>query len=317
MTLDLPVRSRLQVILLNFGCLLVAFGLVTLRVGLEVNFIQRELYSMSLVYTPWWLSYVIYVIGIGILFSAWISCRGVNRNHNGLMFAFACTLSGIVFFQIYVGAMVLACTAKVGLVTHEAMLRAMQTYFLTRRKDTRSVWDTFQRDFKCCGGRSPSDWVMIPPSGGSHPTSCGVWGKPQDLPGCMDKLILQTSHLFPLCGYFLIAMAILEVFGILVGACIIGASETTEEVPLAAIIPETKSKLESRSSIRLEKKELLTRQEMTTLPYAIKSAGDSSLRSSTTTVPGRSSEMMKSLQGSQNLLLFDSTQELSSDQTQE
>jgi len=175
------------------------------------------------------------VIGGIIFIIAFFGCCGAWKENSCMVKTFALLLILIMVLQIIIGITAYVVRKPVEEEITEKMVASMDNYEV--EEAVTKVWDSFQKDFKCCGTNSPADWfgkqnftntttagkVTLPDSCCKVETElCGVNALLTTFNevGCKDGFVNMVKTNVEIVGGVCIGLAFIQIFGILLACCL-------------------------------------------------------------------------------------------------
>lgn len=164
-------------------------------------------------------------VGVIIFFIAVFGCCGAFKENYCCTMIFAVLLFIIFVLEIAAGI--------AGFVLRGKVEHYVEDYMDKTLANNDKVWDTVQKDFKCCGVRNYTDWTRANKTG--IPVSCcKVAGcKPPDgiyKDGCLTKFTTWLEDKIYIVGAVGIALAFIQIVGILFACCLARAIKKEYEV---------------------------------------------------------------------------------------
>lgn len=164
-------------------------------------------------------------VGVIIFFIAVFGCCGAFKENYCCTMIFAVLLVIIFILEIAAGIAGFVLRGKVEHYVEEYMDKTLA--------GDNKVWDTVQKDFKCCGVRNYTDWNTL--ANKTAPASCCV--KAGCTPpagiyegGCLNKFETWLKDKIYIVGAVGIALAFIQIVGILFACCLARAIKKEYEV---------------------------------------------------------------------------------------
>lgn len=110
-------------------------------------------------------------IGVVIFFIAFFGCCGAWKENYCMVTTFAIFLSLIIIVEIAAAIAGYVFRNKLSTVVQDSLTDMISNY-KNGSAEFREAVDGLQRDFKCCGVNSSTDWRGFSPQGNSVPDSC-------------------------------------------------------------------------------------------------------------------------------------------------
>ncbi|XP_019960245.1 CD63 antigen [Paralichthys olivaceus] len=205
-------------------------GLALIVVGILV---QMALHNTLIIHdaTASGAPIVVIVVGVVIFFIAFFGCCGAWKENYCMVTMFAILLSLIIIVEIAGAIAAYIFRNKLSTVVQDSLTEMISSYN-NSTDEFRDTVDKLQKDLKCCGVNSSSDWRSFKPQGNSVPDSCcvnvsancgnGTMTDPAKVhqKGCHDALeaFLKKNILWVIVAALVIAL--LQIMG-LVFACVL------------------------------------------------------------------------------------------------
>lgn len=157
-------------------------------------------------------------VGVIIFFIAFFGCCGAMKENYNCVMIFAVLLTIIFILEIAGGIAGFVLKGKVGDTVTKYMGQTMDN-------NNTKVWDEVQKDFQCCGIHNASDWTdhkrTVPTSCCKVPSAanCTTTG-PLYTDGCYDKFSTFIEDKIYIVGAIGIALAFVQIVGILFACCL-------------------------------------------------------------------------------------------------
>jgi len=116
---------------------------------------------------------VLIVVGVVIFFIAFFGCCGAFKENYCMVTTFAILLSLVIIIEIAAAIAGYIYRNKISTVVQDSLTEMISNYN-NSTDEFRNAVDKLQKDLKCCGVNSSSDWRHFKPSGNSVPDSCCV-----------------------------------------------------------------------------------------------------------------------------------------------
>merc|ERR1712002_671918 len=116
---------------------------------------------------------VLIVVGVVIFFIAFFGCCGAFKENYCMVTTFAILLSLVIIIEIAAAIAGYIYRNKISAVVQDSLTEIISNYN-NSTDEFRNTVDKLQKDLKCCGVNSSSDWRHFRPSGNSLPDSCCV-----------------------------------------------------------------------------------------------------------------------------------------------
>lgn len=210
-----------------FNLLFVITGIVVLSIGLVVyglyhgyeHFLDNKFFSVPS---------LLIAVGTIIFFIAFFACCGAMRENRCMIITFATLLILVFILELSAGIAGYVLRGQAADLIETKMRTSMEQY--NKSEEIKTVWDTLQIDFDCCGTNNSSDWKGIlrgdelPPSCCRHfaententnvARECTLTSKDARVRGCFPQfLIFAKTHAVELGGAG-IGVAFVQAIGI-------------------------------------------------------------------------------------------------------
>lgn len=207
-----------KLLLFAFNFIFVIVGCVLIGVGAYIqvqfkdylNFVEGQFSSAAA---------LLIAVGVIIFFIAAFGCCGAWKENYVCVMIFS-VLLGIVFILEIAGGIA-------GYVLHDKVEDGVKTLMgdsMKRYKADPTIWDLVQKDFKCCGTNSSSEWINA--NNGTIPKSCcrsencdtttkaNIYSD-----GCLDAFVTWVKDKIFIVGGVGIGLAFVQIVGILFACC--------------------------------------------------------------------------------------------------
>ncbi|XP_053386083.1 CD63 antigen-like, partial [Mercenaria mercenaria] len=165
-------------------------------------------------------------VGVIIFFIAFFGCCGAYKENRTCVLIFAGLLIIIFIMEIAGGI--------AGFVLKGQVEKTVEKYMKDNIKKNATVWDKLQKEFKCCGIHSASDWerndlpdscCVTPSAGCTYNNTATYYTK-----GCLDTFTNWVEDHVYYVGAVGIAFAFIQLVGILFACCLARAIKKEYEV---------------------------------------------------------------------------------------
>ncbi|KAM7405153.1 hypothetical protein PAMP_012437 [Pampus punctatissimus] len=116
---------------------------------------------------------VIIVVGVVIFFIAFFGCCGACKENYCMVTTFAVLLVFVILVEIAAAIAGYVFRNKLSNVVQDSLTEMIAEYNNSTAEFRKTV-DNMQKDLKCCGVNSSTDWKHFKPDGNSVPDSCCV-----------------------------------------------------------------------------------------------------------------------------------------------
>ncbi|KAM8977437.1 CD63 antigen [Pelodytes ibericus] len=180
---------------------------------------------------------VIIAVGVVIFFIAFFGCCGAAKENYCMVTTFAVLL--VLIFLVEIAA------AIAGYVFKDKVRTSFQDSFrdgMEKYNTTKDAIDSLQRDFKCCGANSSSDWDTTGPLAGKHvvPDSCcknitkdcGKNTTAENIytNGCVEGIDAWIKSNVAIVAGVALGIAFFEILGIIFACCLMKGIRSGYEV---------------------------------------------------------------------------------------
>jgi len=216
-------------LLFAFNLVFVIFGILLVYAGFTAVY-NIGLYHLLIEETPKNVAITLIIVGFFIFLIAFLGCCGAIRENYCMLVTFSAVILAIFLIELIGSGLILAFRNRLTDYTEKGFKAAIDQYN-TNGTDTTldKVLDDIQSHLFCCGAKNYSDWDQnaFVVKNGTYPKSCCDESKePLDkcIPpnvytiGCVEKIDNEIRGSFGLLGGIGIAVAIIQLIGI-VFAC--------------------------------------------------------------------------------------------------
>uniref|UniRef100_A0A0K8TKK9 Tetraspanin n=1 Tax=Tabanus bromius TaxID=304241 RepID=A0A0K8TKK9_TABBR len=150
-------------------------GLVIVGLSIWILTDPTFLFSMTLHINHFYVAlYICLAVGALMLIVAFFGCCGAFRESQCLLISFFCCLLVVLVAEIAGGAWIFHNREKLDDMVRSSVKYTVQEEYGPEFTKTTSVFDTFQRQLKCCGADSPQDWSTSKFNDVERPLNLGV-----------------------------------------------------------------------------------------------------------------------------------------------
>lgn len=164
---------RYIVFLINFVFFLTAVGLIGIGAYIQINVKQcLEFLDSQYINT----SIVLMIIGGVILVVAFFGCCGACTESHCMMYTYGTLLALILISLIGCAITIYIFKDDVEGIIEDNMKKGLTNYEQPEHDGVTQTWDLIQKEYKCCGITTYTDWANTPFAGttGKVPDSCCI-----------------------------------------------------------------------------------------------------------------------------------------------
>jgi len=220
--------SCVKYLLFAFNLVFVIFGILLLYAGFS-TVAQIGHYKELIEDAPNNVAITLIIVGFVIFLIAFLGCCGAIKENYCMLVTFSAIILGILLIELIGAGLVLAFKSKLKSVAEDGIKKAIVKYKNTTDDTTvNKVLDDIQSHFHCCGANNYSDWQQNEFFNSTHhyPYSCcsdrietnGTFCKELNKlhkQGCVDALDNEIRGSFGLLGGIAIAIAVIQLIGII------------------------------------------------------------------------------------------------------
>lgn len=180
---------------------------------------------------------ILIIVGVFILLTGFLGCCGAIKENYCMICTYAFIIVVILLLELGGGIAGYVLRDDIEASVRKNMEILMPKY-LTQNA-TQTLFDNMQIELKCCGTNNYTDWKTILPSGDvpdscckTDTEGCGTAYKVADINtrGCVEQLNkLLTDNIFLIAG-IAVAVAIIQIFGVVCSCCLMRAIKGEYEV---------------------------------------------------------------------------------------
>jgi len=234
--------SIVKYLLFAFNLIFVIFGILLVYSGISTA-VKLDHYSLIIKNGPSTSAIVLVAIGFIIFLIAFLGCCGAIKENYCMLCSFGGVILVILIVELIGAGLVLAFRKELKKAVGDGLNTVIEKYdYNNTDLDYTKIMDDLQHNLKCCGSHDKKDWLNpnktapLPP--GKFPSSCcdeaeedaghhnvkfctdkspktKIYDK-----GCLDVLDDEIRHVFGLLGGIAIAIAVIQVFGIIFACCL-------------------------------------------------------------------------------------------------
>jgi len=222
--------SCIKYLLFAFNLVFVIFGILLLYSGFS-TVTKIGHYQALIEDAPNNVAITLIIVGFVIFFIAFLGCCGAIRESSCMLITFSAIILGILLIELIGAGLVLTFKSKLKDVAKEGIEKAIQKYETNSTIDSplTKVLDDIQSHLHCCGALQPSDWnenkhfngtdnypySCCPQEVVHNTTACTTATKDLYKRGCVDALDEEIRYSFGLLGGIAIAIAVIQLLGII------------------------------------------------------------------------------------------------------
>jgi len=169
----------------------------------------------------------IIIVGVIVFIIGFLGCCGAIKENYCMVTTFAVLLGIIFVLEVVAGILGFVYRGKVKKAATDALNRAVEKY--PDEKGAKKMIDWAQQRFECCGNQGPTDY-----KNGTVPASCCKDKvNPCVTPyteGCAEKFEAFIRHNLVVIGAVAIAIAFMQLLGIIFACCLMKAIKGEYEV---------------------------------------------------------------------------------------
>lgn len=217
------LRSYSRYMLVFFNLIIVITGIILLTVGISVKAYYRE-FDTFLDPRYFYVSDLLIIIGIVVFLVAFFGCCGAVKENACMTTTFSVLLIIVFLLEVAVAICGILLRSKTEAFLVNTLQQTITEY--GNNSEVTEIWDKVQRQFKCCGITSSTDWDTNNHTNNTVPLSCcnippGSYvsyqcTKEQIYPvGCLSKLgdfVRSNTSIVEGVG---IGLAVVQLLGIL------------------------------------------------------------------------------------------------------
>jgi len=231
--------SCIKYLLFAFNLIFVIFGILLIYSGIHSAIKLRE-YELIIKDGPNGSAIILCIIGFVIFGIAFLGCCGAIKENYCMLMSFGVIITLLLLVEIVGASIVLVFRGKLHNAIGQGLNDVVEKY--ESDKDLRKLMNALQHDLKCCGSNNSLDWnntgnksSEFYPSG-KFPYSCcssddrshddkkyeDGYCEPSKVyhDGCYDALEKLVRNSFGLLGGIAIAIAVIQLFGIIFACCL-------------------------------------------------------------------------------------------------
>jgi len=208
------------------GCLVCGLGVWTvLEKGLFINLLTVITYEVT--------SWLMVCTGAVAVLTALLGYTAIGLENKCLLALYTILLVLVFMFESITGLLAYVYQDQIDQDLNDHLFDSFIQGYGTERQVTNSV-DAIQRQFACCGSNSFADWrrsnwseehpsLKVPDSCcKTESPGCGVRDHPSNIPytGCIHTFSDQLSDHLVVLGVVSLALALLQIFGVIFTACL-------------------------------------------------------------------------------------------------
>lgn len=222
----------IKYLLFLFNVLFVITGIVLLSIGAAIKAVYMG-YHVFLDDRYFSAPNLLIAVGLIILLVSFLGCCGAVKENHCMVVSYIALLVLIFILELSAGIAGYVCRDAAKEVLTTKLTESMVNY---GKNDTviTTLWDVIQRNFECCGAKSPDDWENVakmsngtttvpqsccnPPSGFAPFTCNATSTPPRFTEGCTDKFGEFVRDKAVVIGGAGVTIALIQLVGILM-AC--------------------------------------------------------------------------------------------------
>lgn len=224
--------SYVKYLLFAFNLVFVIFGILLLYAGFTTVAKIGD-YHLLLIDAPNNVAIVLILVGFAIFLIAFLGCCGAIKESSCMLTSFSSIILVLLLVELIGAGLIFAFKSKLKTVAEDGIEKAIEKY--GNDTDITVVLDDIQSHLGCCGARDYNDWHRLNPKFNStdkYPHTCCPQPSEKEFctstdklytSGCVDKLDAEIKSSFGLLGGIAIAIAVIQLIGI-VFACSLSRS---------------------------------------------------------------------------------------------
>jgi len=199
--------------------LVIVGGVIRSKYGDYLSFADSKFASAAI---------FIIVVGVIVFIIGFLGCCGAVKENYCMVTTFAVLLGVIFVLEIIAGSVGFAYRSKVKETADKGLERAIENY--ETEKGAKDFVNWVQTEFKCCGVDGPASWKGAVPESCCAPDvkNCTVASAEQE--GCLVKFEEFVHDNLIVIGAVAIAIAFLQLLGIVFACCLMRAIKNQYEV---------------------------------------------------------------------------------------
>jgi len=225
--------SCVKYLLFAFNLVFVIFGILLLYSGFK-TIAKIDDYHLILEEAPHNVAIALVIVGFAIFVLAFLGCCGAIKENSCMLTSFSSIILVILLIELIGAGLIFAFKSKLKTAAEHGIQHAIEKYNVTNNSsEINVVLDDIQKHMKCCGAVNSTDWPKFNPyfkDKNYFPDSCcdAPTGATTDAPtgahkncttpypdGCIGKLDDEVRNSVGLLGGIAIAVAVIQLLGII------------------------------------------------------------------------------------------------------
>lgn len=214
-------------LLFAFNLVFVIFGILLLYAGFT-TVANLGHYQPLIEEAPNNVAITLIIIGFLIFLIAFLGCCGAIRENYCMLVTFSAIILGILIIELIGAGLILAFKSKLKTLTEKGIVMAIEKYNTTDAAVDK-VLDDIQSHLKCCGANNYSEWHIhnklynntdVLPYSCCAETVNGCTDRQAYAKGCVNQIDEEIRGSFGLLGGIAIAIAVIQLIGIVFACCL-------------------------------------------------------------------------------------------------
>ncbi|CAG2169062.1 unnamed protein product [Oppiella nova] len=232
--------SCVKYLLFAFNLVFVIFGILLLYSGFK-TIANIDHYHLLLDEAPHNVAIALVIVGFAIFAVAFLGCCGAIKENACMLTSFSSIILVILLIELIGAGLIFAFKSTLKSAAEKGIEGAIAKYNMTDNStDINVILDDIQKNLKCCGAVNASDWQLhnkypadtYPPSCCATETTAKFCTTDPYKNGCIDKLEADVKGSIGLLGGIAIAVAVIQLIGIIFSCSLSRSIKREYEVKL-------------------------------------------------------------------------------------